>query len=83
MGKAQEALYTWWKKYSYESGRITRHLSPFEQRPVDYLIRTAPEKAMRKVKENALHLVPTFFLIWGTVAWGKDANDRHHREHWS
>ncbi|CAK4083756.1 unnamed protein product [Aphanomyces euteiches] len=80
---AQGALKTWWSKYQYESGRITRHLSPNEQRPVDYLIRTAPQKALRKVQDNFFPLVPSFLLLWGTVAWAVDENDRFHRHHWS
>ncbi len=82
MSKPQAALTTWWKKHGHESGRITRHLSPYAQRPVDYLIKTAPAKALRKVQENALVLVPSFLLLCGTVAWGKAENDRFHRHHW-
>ncbi|EQC38159.1 UcrQ family protein [Saprolegnia diclina VS20] len=83
MSRPQAALTTWWKKYAPETGRVVRTLSPYEQRPVDYLIKSAPQKALRKVQENALVLVPSFFLLWGTVAWAKGENDRYHRTHWA
>ncbi|KDO21815.1 hypothetical protein SPRG_12632 [Saprolegnia parasitica CBS 223.65] len=73
MSRPQAALTTWWKKYAPETGRVVRTLSPYEQRP----------KALRKVQENALVLVPSFFLLWGTVAWAKGENDRYHRTHWA
>ena len=73
----------WWSKGYHEPGRITRHLSPFQQRPAYYLFKSMPEKTIRKVKENGLILGMTAGLVWGTIAWAEHEHDRYHRSHWS
>ncbi|TMW69635.1 hypothetical protein Poli38472_001791 [Pythium oligandrum] len=75
-------LAKWWLKHAKEQGRITRHLSPKEIHPVKSLIESIPYKTARKIKENAAVLVPSAVLLVGTVKWGVQANDEHHREHW-
>lgn len=75
-------LVKWWTKKAVETGRVTRHLSPYEVHPVKSLIESIPYKAVRKVKENGLVLVPSFLLFVGTVKWGVHAHDEDHRRHW-
>ncbi|DBA01881.1 TPA: hypothetical protein N0F65_006029 [Lagenidium giganteum] len=76
-------LTKWWAKKAVETGRVTRHLSPYELNPVKSLIESIPSKTVRKVQENGLVLLPSFLLFVGTVKWAVKANDEHHREHWS
>lgn len=76
-------LVKWWTKGYHEPGRITRHLSPFQQRPAAYLFLSMPEKAIRKVKENGLVLTGAAALLWGTVTWGNYADKEDNKTHWS
>ena len=72
----------WWKKGYYEPGRVTRTLSPFQQRPADYLIKTLPQKTIRKVQENGLLMTVSAMALYGTYAYGLYEHDRYHRSHW-
>ncbi|RLN82277.1 hypothetical protein BBJ28_00025924 [Nothophytophthora sp. Chile5] len=73
----------WWGKLAHEQGRVTRHLSPNEIHPARTLIATLPQKTWRKIKENGPVLIPAALLLVGTVGWGKAANEKEHRSHWS
>jgi hypothetical protein len=76
-------MVNWWRKTAYQTDRVTRHLSPNEIHPARSLIATLPYKTLRKMKENGPVLLPALLLLVGTVAWGKAANDKEHRSHWS
>jgi hypothetical protein len=43
-----------WKKYYAVDGLVTQHLSPFEQNIVSPMLKDAPTKIVKKIKESLL-----------------------------
>ena len=83
ISKPSAEMAKWWGKGTHEVGRVTRHLSPFEQRPAAYLIKTIPTKFVRKIRENALTVGGTVVGTFGIIYLAEAEHDRFNRAHWS
>lgn len=82
VSKPAMELAKWWTKDSHEVGRITRHLSPFQQKPAAYLIKTMPQKTIQKFRESGWILGTVGLSVWGIITWAEAEHDRYHRAHW-
>jgi hypothetical protein len=64
----------WWKGCKPDDGQITRHLSPFVQKPVGPWLKTFPKKMMDRAPYYIVYPFGTFAAVYLAICW-TDAED--------
>ncbi len=63
-------LENYWKVWDRVNGRVTEHLSPFQQKNLDALVSHPIDKAVKRVK-GALPVIPVVLGSYMVLQWVK------------
>eukprot|EP01035_Chromulina_nebulosa_P017745 gene17745-23343_t len=75
------ALKKLWKKHYNVDGQVTQHLSPFEQNIVTPMIKDAPMKIYKKVKDFLFEAGPAIIFGIAVYVWAESEHKRIAFEH--
>lgn len=72
----------WWKKFVFTQHKVSRHLSPFEQKALTPMFKNWQGKVQQKVGDNVVDAGLPLAFGAGLIWWADKAYEeelRHHR----